>query len=258
MSFADEAKTLDVKNYSEGQEQLPRIYWLNGSKSAKTPGVFFVKLDELGAAPGSPWKPSDRFDNEAAFETAVLRIAPITYRNQPFIKDDRDLKVWLDAWKPGASIYTELLCFAEGIDGPVIWVSKGLTGKALTGKGGILHTYKTGLLREGSRQAGKPLNNWAFWVPVASQQSAGKLVYTDTGHGSTVTLPALHLPENPELDSFWVGADLYKRGAEVIEEMAGWSKERRGNAVAETPPPVESHHVPWTPPAEGALDDLPF
>jgi hypothetical protein len=203
--------------------EAPRIWWHNGDRKSKSPGDFYTKQDEFAAGLGGPWSSDGRFDGEVGFSTRTLRIAPLAWRSQPFrdAKDatgrrDRSVpRAWFLRWEQGMQLYTEVLCLIEGYDGPVIWCSDGLTGKAVSGKGGILKAYQGGLLAEASRVAGRQMPPWAFWLPIASKLAGDKVAYEDTGYGSFVTPPALHLPESP-LDTLFVGPDVIARGAEIL------------------------------------------
>ncbi len=239
MSFAETIQAIDVPVVDDNKVGPPRIWWYNGNKAARTLGRFYTRLDEVGTEPSDPWLPSNRFENEDGYDTPVLRLAIIGYRQQAFRRDE-DRRIWLDEWTQGAQLYTETLCFVEGIDEPVVWASKGLTGRAVTGKGGILSTYRAGLLREAERKAKKRLPLWTFWLPIGTQlDQHGRPAYTSTGYSANVvTLPALHLPHDDVglcLHELFVGKEMLSWGAEVRQEFDAWFKQRRGNADANSP-----------------------
>lgn len=242
MSFADQISGATIPQVEMSTDEPPRIWWHNGVKNAKTSGNFYTKETELLHAPNPPWAQVDRFDGEVGFTTERLSIAVIGHRAQAFIRNGKDTPpTWLTKWEKGAQIYTEMLCFVPGIDGPVVWAMRGLTGKAVTGKGGILGTYQAGLLRDASKVAGKALPLWTFWLPIATlRDTAGKIVYSDTGHGSTVTPPALYLPKDA-LDTLYVGNDMLSEGALIREQYADWFKRRRGNEAAEETPAAPAY-----------------
>ncbi len=62
MSFVEEIQATDVPTFDNHKIGPPRAWWYNGNKAARTPGVFYTKLDELGTEPADPWLPSTRFD----------------------------------------------------------------------------------------------------------------------------------------------------------------------------------------------------
>lgn len=263
MTFLTDIKTTTDTIYDPEQEQPARMYWYNGAKSARTGGVFHIKFDELGHTPQEPWKDSERFDNEAGFETDSLRIAVIGQRQQAFrsIKDgNQERREWLARWEQGAQLYTEVLCMVQGIEQPVVWVMKGLTGKAVTGKGGILNHYKNGLLRDATRLANKPLNPWAFWLPISTIKDAqGKIKYEDTGFGSTVTPPALFLPQGDVesmINELWIGADLYEECGRIREQFDAWLHEQRG--IEPAPPVTQEPRTPLVLEEADLPEDLAF
>jgi hypothetical protein len=114
----------------------------------------------------------------------------------------------------------------------VVWSFHGTTGRAVMGKTGILNTYRNGLLREAEQVAGKRLPLWTFWLPISTQVNAKQQVtYSDTGHGSLVTLPMLALPETPTqalMDSLFVGEEWLSYGYEVHRQFEQWRSQRRG------------------------------
>ena len=76
-------------------------------------------------------------------------------------------------------------------------------------------------------------------MPLSTEKdNRGRVVYTDTGHGSKVTRPVLTLPDMEEddlLETLFVGADTLARGVDVRAEHEAWFKERR-SAQAEHAP----------------------
>lgn len=240
MNALNALKTSTVATVQQEEQRPPRIYWRNGAKQARTPGFFYVKADELNEAPAAPWEPCNLYDNETGFKVEAISIAPIMQRQQAFKVEgqDRDARtIWLTAYEPGAKLYTEVLCFVEGISEPCVWCIKGMTGKAVTGKGGILNQYKHGLLRTASQAVGKQLNTWAFWLPIGGAVDAkGQTLYEDTGFKSFTTPPALHWPAyevmEDLIDSQFTG-DLYAQGEQVYREFLAWREQRRGNVAPE-------------------------
>ena len=252
-TFADQIAALAIPETKLVEFQPPRIWWHNGVKQAKTPGNFYTKAAEFPEALVAPWVPDDRFEGEEGYTTHTLRIAVLAVRSQPFKKfkdnDGKDRVEYGTRWEPGMSIHTELLCLIEGSDAPVVWSMKGLTGKAVTGKGGILQTYQSGLLKEASRQAKRGLPLWSFWLPIASKKHGDKIAYEDTGFGSFVTPPALYLPENP-IDALFVGGEVLQRGADALNEYASWQDTKRlpegvveGEIVEDAPHPADIKQI---------------
>jgi hypothetical protein len=230
-TFLSTVQEVEVPVYDQGNVGPPRIWWHNGDRKARTGGTFYTKDTELADAPGKPWEQVERFEGEVGYTTGVLHVAPIAIRSQPFFSvraGGQETRTWLAKWQPGAQLYSELLCYVQGIDEPVTWCAKGLAGKALSQ---ILKTYQTGLLREAVKAANKPLPLWTFWLPIATKVDAGnKVVYEDTGHGSFVTPPALRFPDKPHaelIEKYFVGKEILERGAQIRQEYDGWLREKR-------------------------------
>lgn len=264
MSNVSTAKFLTAVNavnppeFSDQPDELPRIGWRNGAKQARTGGFFYAKADDLLDRPAAPWEPVTIYDDEPGYQAKRLSVAVVSVRTQPFMPDtDASGKKhmrWLTQWEPGAQLYTEWLCFAEGLGNyPVILYSKGLTGKALAD---ALRTFRAKVLKPAERIAGRRLPSWTFWMPLATLvNEKGAVMYTDTGHGSVVTPPALYLPSGDEiaiLDALAVDETVLALGVSVREEYAAWHTEKRGNQPAPVAP------VAPTPDINGAaLDEDP-
>ena len=252
MSFVDQVVAVDPPVYESGNDYPPRIWWFNGVKQARTPGVFYTKLDEHPGPLPAPWRASDRFDGEQGYEVHRLTLALIGKREQAFepetAPDGTKRRKFLPDWRPGAQIYNEWLCFIEGLDYPVVLCSKGLTGKALAL---ALKGFKTRVHKPGERMAKRQLPPWSFWLSVEGEKTRnGQPFYADTGHGSFVTPPVLVLPDLPEaelVETLFVGPDLLAKGIDVRAEYEAWLKEKR----AVDTPPVET--VADAPPVD--LDD---
>ncbi|MEN9936221.1 MAG: hypothetical protein RLZZ387_2800 [Chloroflexota bacterium] len=238
-TFAERIATVETPVVNDAAPTTPAIWWYNGNKQAKTPGVFYVKGTALQQEPAEPWAPSARFDNETGFETSALHLAPITWRQQPYRVVEvvsngtqRKDRRYLTDWEPGAQIHTEIVCLAAGIAEPVVWSFHGMTGRAVMGKSGIFNSYRHGLLRGAEKVAGKRLPLWTFWLPITTLRNAkGQITYTDTGHGSLVTLPMLDWPTAPEpelIDTLFVGEEWVAYGYEVRRQFESWRTQRRG------------------------------
>ena len=161
MSNVSTAKFLTAVNavnppeFSDQPDELPRIGWRNGAKQARTGGFFYAKADDLLDRPAAPWEPVTIYDDEPGYMSKRLNVAVISVRSQPFVPETdatgRKHMRWLAQWEPGAQIYTEWLCFAEGLGRhPVILYSKGLTGKALAD---ALRTFRAKVLKPAERIA---------------------------------------------------------------------------------------------------------
>ena len=237
-------------------EQYPRIWWYNGVKQAGTAGHFYTSEREFPNAPTDPWTQVERYDDEVGYMTENLLVAMIRRRSQAYTEDrTTNTKTWHPHYKPGMRIYTEILCLVKGIDEPVVWVVKGMTGKAVTGrKVGIVDTFAEAVLKpaQASWKHGQ-VPPWAFWMLITGARGdKGKPVYTDTGYGSTVTLPSLAgVPATVTRDTLttlYVGRDMLDFGLEVYKSSAEWAKTQRTN-----------DEVPATPTAQASEDSVePF
>lgn len=245
MSFKDTVAGLDIPTVDDELTMPPRLYWHNGDRRAKTPGSFYTNADEYTDPPIKPWALVDRFQGEQGYTTTLLKIAIIGIRMQPFITDPQSKqRIYIDAYRPGALIQTDVLCFADGITDPVVWRTKGLTGKAVTDRArGIVAQYRATLLRAASAEAGKVMPLWTFWLPITGESERGVPIYRDTGHGSYVTPPILH-PQATEttpkvMDRLFVGAELLAFGADVRRQYDGWLKERLSGHAGGSDPESE-------------------
>ena len=267
MSNVSTAKFLTAVNavnppeFSDQPDELPRIGWRNGAKQARTGGFFYAKADDLLDRPAAPWEPVTIYDDEPGYQAKRLSVAVVSVRTQPFMPDtDASGKKhmrWLTQWEPGAQLYTEWLCFAEGLGRhPVILYSKGLTGKALAD---ALRTFRAKVLKPAERIAARRLPAWTFWLPLATLvNDKGGVVYADTGHGSVVTPPALYLPGGDEvavLDALAVDETLLALGVSVREEYAAWHTEKRGNAPAPVAAPSDAAPTTEDDPTDYGSDD---
>lgn len=238
-TFATRIATVETPVVNDNASTTPAIWWYNGNKPARTPGIFYVKGTVLQQEPAEPWVPSQRFEHEAGFEAPALHLALITWRQQPYRVvevvangEKRKDRRYIAEWEPGAQIHTEIVCLAEGIAEPIIWSFHGMTGRAVMGKTGIFNAYCNGLLREAEQLAGKRLPLWTFWLPIATLVNAkGQVTYTDTGHGSLVTLPMLKLPDLPStplMDDLFIGEEWVTYGYAVRAQFESWRSQRRG------------------------------
>lgn len=251
----------------DNSQQLPRLGWRNGAKQARTNGFFYIKADDLNEAPdGELWEEATVYDDEVGYRAPSARIACVGYRQQAFFVEETGAQypttIWLPRYEAGAKLYTELLCWVDGLDELVSFNIKGMTGKAVTGKGGILHQHKK-MVHDIGKGISASFNVWAFWMQIGGTvDSKGQPLYTDTGYKSFVTLPAL-VPPDPTLTPLQLGETLFV-GKEQYADLTstyhaykanGWFEQQRGNVapVEQTAAPVASYHEPII------LDeDIPF
>lgn len=262
--FLATVNTVNPPDFNDLPDELPRIGWRNGAKQARTGGFFYAKADDLLDRPAPPWESVTIYDDEPGYYAKRLSVAVVSVRSQPFMPDtDASGKKhmrWLLQWEPGAQIYTEWLCFAEGLGNyPVILYSKGLTGKALAD---ALRTFRAKVLKPAERIAGRRLPSWTFWMPLATLvNDKGGIVYADTGHGSVVTPPALYLPGGNEvavLDALAVDETLLALGVSVREEYAAWHTEKRGNQPAPVAPTPDINGAALDEDPNDYSDEIPY
>lgn len=241
MSWQEAVATVNPPVYEDGHEGPPRINWLNGVAQARTGGVFYTKARHHSGDLPAPWGLSQRFDDEEGYEAPDLTVALIGYRSEPFrIETDASGKKryqFFLKWEPGLSIYTEWLVMVDGLDYPCVLASKGMTGMAL---GDALKLYRQRVLRPAEKRQKRALPLWSFWMSLSTEKDArGRVIYTDTGHGSKVTRPVLVLPDMDEddlLETLFVGADVLTRGVDIRAEYEAWFKERRSAQVDSAAP----------------------
>jgi len=154
MGFLDVIDDIDVP--TSELVPLPNVYWFNSQDGR--PAMFFTNNDYLADPPKAPWKPSDHFnDGKAAsfvdVTTKPLNVTVIGLRKSPFLEIDTangKRKQFAAQWEPGMQLLTESLCFFEGIDEPVIWSMRGMTGKHFQTE--IVNKAKSIILKQ-ARQA---------------------------------------------------------------------------------------------------------
>lgn len=242
MTTFDELGTFEYQTFNETEgDGLPRIWWHNGDKKTKTPGTFYTRAEYWTGDLPEPWAADDRFDNEAGFSAKALRILPIVYRSQAFMRTELAGKVrreYLPKWQPGASLHTEIICFVEGVEGPVVWSAKGMTGAAITGKGGIFAQAKTALVGPAEKALKKKVPLYAFWLPISVRLKDGKTDYVLLEQGSVITPPALRLPAlegRDLLNGLYAGRATIEEAAALAEQYQDWRKELRTNEEAAAP-----------------------
>lgn len=221
-----------IEDLPTGQLTPGMFYWLHGTKQAKLPGCFYVKASEVGAVPGDPWQVDNRFDDENGYSAAELRLAVIGWRSQWYTQDEQGKpKIWLADYQKGARKHTDFLCFAEGIDDPLMLSADGMNKEKPLSD--LVKAYRTGLLTQASRIARKALPLWTFWLPIKNKTNGdGKTEYieardaTGKSYGSVVTPPALYLPDDA-MESCFVGEDILRKGADVARDYAEWFGAKR-------------------------------
>ena len=73
MSWTDQVEAVNPPVYEDRADYPPRIWWYNGVKQARTPGVFFTKLDEhpVDTLP-APWTVEHEFRGPFTVERAPM------------------------------------------------------------------------------------------------------------------------------------------------------------------------------------------
>lgn len=231
MSFLDTINA--IEDLPEvGELPLGSITWMHGNKAGKTPGAFFGKATEFNGTPGAPWSLDERFDDDPGYSAPTLRLAFIAWRSQWYMEEERNgkkYKNWITDYQQGARKQVEYICFAEGVDEPLILTLPKFTkAKPIQD---IVKEYQDGLLKQAARLAKRPLPLWSFWVPIQGQQKEGKPVYDEVlsggqKTGAFVTPPTVAWPANP-MDTLFVGEELLRRGADVARTYGKWREERR-------------------------------
>ena len=260
MNFKDLKAIADATPIAETTAELPRLYWRNGAMALNTPGVFYIKAEELNEAPDvADWQSIEKYRDEQGYSAEHAFIACVGYRQQPFMVDRTDPKnkvtTWLPRYEKGAQFYTEMLCAVRGLDEMVVLIVKGLGGRAMVGKGGVLYQHQK-TAQDIGRAVGARFNPWAFWMEVGGAlDKKGRPDYTATGHSSFVTLPTLY-ESHRELGieamaaSQFVGEGLYAdlTSAQQTYKANRWFAQRRGNVVADEQPDASYHPTDATDP----------
>lgn len=252
MSNFEELGTFEYEVHQDQQgDGLPRIWWHHGDRKAKTPGSFYTRSEDWVGDLPAPWTADDRFDGETGWAATVLKILPITYRNQPFRRIEQGGKTrreYVARWEQGMSIHTELLCLVEGLEGPVVWSMKGMTGAAVTGKGGIFPQARQALIGPAEKALKKKVPMHAFWLPIGQRLKDGKPDYVTLEQGSVITPPALRMPDldgRDLLNALYAGKATIEYAGELREQYEGWRHERRSaEPMDEVAPAPVGRNVP--------------
>jgi hypothetical protein len=239
----DELKDYDIPTgETQDGDGLPRIWWKYGNQAAKLPGFFYARGDDFDGPLSLPWEEAEVHDGELGYKAETLLILPITKRSQPYTKDkDTNRRTYFDRWSEGMQIHTELICFVEGIEGPVVFSYHGVTGRAMDGKGdGIIPAASRLLANEAARLFKKKVGLSAFWLPIGPRlNTQGKVDFQKLTQGSVVNPPALRLPAGKEgkdlLDACYAGRETIEAAAAVRAQFEAWRQERRANEPAPVP-----------------------
>ena len=223
---------------TDPSDGFPRIIWLSTTKTSGVVGKFYAKADVMGTM-GDPWQVCDRFDDEAGYETARLKIVPIRKRSQAYTEvtvNGLRSKTWYPHYKAnaGMKIYTEILCFVEGYADPVVWPIKGLVGRAVTAKTGSVFADAKLVLAEAKKTANGAIPEFAFWVPISAPIGPkGKVVTTSTGYGSDVVLPQYDIDpatiNRQTCVDLYVGKAMLAKAKGVYDATTTWAKDLRTN-----------------------------
>lgn len=234
MTFLDTINT--IEDLPGGELEPGVIWWLHGAKAGQTkvPGVFYAKATEFGDAPGTPWAPDNRFDDEAGYSTPQLRAAVIGWRSQWFTQDKNDPKSlprYITDYQDGANKHVEILAMIDGQAETFIISVKGFhKTKAMLD---AIRGYENGLLKQASRLAKRALPRWTFWLPIKNKlNNKGETDYIEAqdgsgkSYGSVVTPPALYLPDDA-MESCFVGEAILRQGADIRAQYESWFKQKR-------------------------------
>lgn len=223
----------DIPVYKDTQAPLTRAFWWLNRAHRGEAGYFLTNPME-DETPWKPWEAVSVFKGETHWKAIGVRFAPICWRVRPFYwderKDGRKTRRFLKEWPKGQTDakfqgYTEVVGFIYGDPTAQVWR---MTGDGMIGMryGQILdETYRAGLLSWARREHGENVPPWAFYLPITAERDANGPVFTETGLGSVVALPALVFPKKPLADladAFYVGDDLIHRGKTVRDEHEDW------------------------------------
>ncbi len=255
MATIDELNTFDAPTSDDTQQGdgLPRIWWRYGAQPS-VPGFFYTKAEYYDGAlnyEGSPWIEAEIYDGELGYKAELLRLLPITKRSQPYIENrDTGRRTFLLRWQEGAQILTELLCFAEGVEGPVVFSYHGAAGQAMDGKQGIIPAASRALAAEASKLLKKKVGLSAFWLPIGGRLNAkGKTDFVKFPQGSVINPPDLRLPAlegRDLLNACYAGRTTIEAAAALREQYESWRLERRTNEPdqVEAAPVGDGRNVP--------------
>lgn len=232
-------------NAERGDDGFPRIQWVYGTKPTQG-GFWYTSAATWDGDLPEPWRAVQWYGEEDGWAADVLKVMPILRRSQPFRNvigtDGRKRREYAERWESGMQVHTELLCLAEGVDGPVVLTFKGMAGVAIDGKDGAMKQAKKILADEATKTAknGQKIGLGAFWVPLGARlNSKGKPEFVETVGGSWVSVPALRLPD---LTGRALLVACYDKehaniAAALRREHVAWADERRTNAPEEAKAP---------------------
>ena len=249
-----------------------RIYWMNGAPRDKTPGRFWAFpewLEESGVSVGEPWKAVDHTFSDGNSKSIVvapaLRVAPICWRQQNFIKDDSGgVAEWLPLGKrgkfgPDEAVFFEMLCMVEGIDVPVVFSAKGIK-TAMAWLASILPEYRK--MRDTVKQSrgGKVVPPWWFWLNIRSERDAKNQPVYEKTVGAMVT-PPIWVPQGDIVSrdtwkAMYVGNDLADAGEQAYQDAAEWARQAIGDSRQPVDAAPSYKNAPQ--PIEDDGSDIPF
>lgn len=241
MTDFSEQESQYTEQSSGTSDGYARIYWMNGEPRVKTPGRFWAfpdRLAEAGITVGAPWsepqKHAFKDGNEKPLHFArALRLAPICWRQQNFIKDDEGgVATWLEPGKrgkfgPGEAVFFEMLAIVEGLSEPVVFSTKSIKA-AMAFLANILPDYRKVRDAIKAERGGRAVPPWWFWLAIRSavDPQTKEPVYEKTS-GSMVTPPIWVMPPNLESRETWktmyVGSDLAAVGEAAWLAARDWA-----------------------------------
>lgn len=269
--FADRQTEYTEQSGGGASDGYTRIWWLNGEARDNTPGRFWTMPDNLadaGISFDKPWKMINHTFKDGAKKdilvAAALRIAPICWRQQNFVKDaSGGVESWIAERKrgklpEGQGVAFEMLALVEGLSEPVVINTKGIT-TSMAWLVEILPEYRK--LRDEvkkSRGTASDIPPWWFWLAIRSELDADKKpVYRKTP-GTPVTPPLwIHgdITSRDTWKAMYVGNDNADAGDRAYFQDGGreWAQRLIGDGAApaavpagrNVPQPVEEDGVPF-------------
>jgi hypothetical protein len=263
-TFIDDLDQLPDEIPGAANLEPGRISWLHGTNAAgaKTTGVFYARDTAFTDPPSAPWKQDDRYENEAGYSAAELRIAVIGERSQWFVPGESqgDPSTWLQNYQDGAKKLTEYLITVDGLADPMVL---SVSGKYKAGPiAKLISDYRRGTLAQAMRKVKRTLPLWSFWLPISSQRDSNdRILYIKAQdgdgkeYGSIVTPPALaSAPVARTVVEILAGADLWQQ----YQEWLKFKRLPRGTTEAEytvssvpalpaprnVPQPIEEGEIP--------------
>lgn len=216
-----------------------RIYWMNGVPREKTPGRFWTfpdRMEELGIVIEKPWKAVDHTfsdGNSKAIQVApALRIAPVCWRQQNFMKDATGgVDSWLEPGKrgkfsPNEGVYLEMLAIVEGLNVPVVFSAKG-TKTVMAWLAKILPDYRKMRDEIKKTRGGRSVPPWWFWLAIRSDMDEKKQPVYEKTTGNNFVTPPIWVQSGDILNrdtwkAMYVGNDWADIGETAYNDAADW------------------------------------